>query len=56
MQQKLHVKGMYNEVPTNMSERRVARLDAAQIDAVKCVFNPRWAVLEHFGYPILELR
>ena len=56
LRQRLQVKGMYDEMLTNMNERQIARLDAAQIDAINRVFRPRRAALEHFGYAILEPR
>lgn len=54
LRQKLAVKGMYDEILTNMNDRQIGRLDAAQIDAVNSVFRERRAVLDHFGYPFLE--
>ena len=56
LRQRLPVKRMYDEMLTNMNERQIARLNAAQIDAVNRVFRPRRKVLEHFGYAILEPR
>lgn len=54
LRQKLPIKGMYDEMLTNMNERQISRLDAVQIDAVNRVFRRRREVLDHFGYPILE--
>ena len=56
LRQRLPVKGMYDEMLTNMNERHIARLTPAQIDAVNGVFRPRRGLLDHFGYSILEPR
>lgn len=53
LRQRLKVKGTYDEMLTNMNERQIARLDAAQIHAVNRVFLAHRDVLDHFGYPIL---
>ena len=54
LRQRLPVKGMYDEMLTNMNERQIARLDAARIEAVNRVLRPRRDVLERFGYAVLE--
>ena len=47
-------KPRYDELLTNMNERQIARLDAAQVTAFNRVFRPRRELFEHFGYEILE--
>ena len=54
LRQKLAVKGMYDEMLTNMNDRQIGRFDPAQFDAVNRVFRERRDVLDHFGYPLLE--
>ena len=54
LRQRLRVKGRYHEPLTNMNERQIARLDAAQIETFNRVFEKRRDLLEHFGYELLE--
>ena len=48
------MKGNYHEMLTNMNDRQIARLDAAQIATFNRVFRQRRDLFEHFGYEILE--
>ena len=54
LRQRLRVKGRYHEMLTNMNERQIARLDAAQVAAFNRVFRPRRDLFDHFGYDVLE--
>ena len=54
LRQRLRVKGNYREMLTNMNERQIARLDAAQIETFNRAFEKRRDLLEHFGYELLE--
>jgi hypothetical protein len=54
LRQRLRVKGNYHEMLTNMNERQIARLDAAQVAAFNRVFRPRRDLFDHFGYDLLE--
>ena len=54
LRQRLLVKGHYHEMLTNMNERQIARLDAAQVAAFNRVFRPRRDLFEDFGYEIME--
>ena len=54
LRQKLNVKGRYDEMLTDMNARHIARLDAGQIAAMNVVFRPHRAVLDHFGYELMD--
>ena len=54
LKQRLAVKGLYDEMLTNMNARQIARLTPEQIATVSRVFRPRRDVLDFFGYEILE--
>ena len=54
LRQRLRVKGNYHEMLTNMNERQIARLGAAQIATFNRMFRKRRDLLEHFGYEIME--
>lgn len=54
LRQRLPVKGNYHETLTNMNERQIARLDAAQIAAFNRVFRRHRDLFDHFGYEIME--
>ena len=54
LRRKLNVKGRYNEMLTDMNARQIAHLDAGQIAAMNVVFRPSRAVLDHFGYELMD--
>ena len=54
LKQRLAVKGLYDEMLTNMNARQIARLTPEQIATVSRVFRQRRDVLDFFGYEILE--
>ena len=54
LRQRLPVKGNYDEMLTNMNDRQIARLDAAQIATFNRVFGKHRNLFEHFGYEIME--
>lgn len=53
LRQKLPVKGMYDEMLTDMNDRQIARLTAAHIEVINRVFLAHHHLLDHFGYRIL---
>ena len=54
LRQRLHVKGHYDEMLTNMNTRQIARLTPKQIATINQAFCRRRDVLDSFGYEILE--
>ena len=54
LRQRLLVKGRYHEMLTNMNDRQIARLDAAQMAAFHRVFRERRDLFDHFGYELRE--
>ena len=54
LRQRLAVKGLYDEMLTNLNARQIARLTPEQLATVNRVFRPRRDVLDFFGYAILE--
>ena len=54
LRQRLSVKGLYDEMLTDMNARQIARLDPAQIAAMNAVFRPQRKLLHHFGYDLIE--
>ena len=54
LRQKLNVKGRYDEMLTDMNARQIARLDAGQIAAMNRVFRRHRAILDHFGYEMMD--
>ncbi|MCY4600504.1 MAG: sulfotransferase [Acidobacteria bacterium] len=54
LRQRLLVKGRYHEMLTNMNDRQIARLEAAQITTFNRVFREHRDVFDHFGYELLE--
>ena len=54
LKQRLAVKGLYDEMLTNMNARQIARLTPEQIATVNRVFRRRRDVLRSFGYEVLE--
>lgn len=57
LRQRLAVKNhRYNEMLTNMNERQIARLAAADIATFNRVFRRHRGDIEHFGYEIIDPR
>ena len=54
LRQRVPVKGDYDEMPTDMNARQIARLEPRRIAALNRVFRPRRALLRHFGYEVIE--
>ena len=54
LKQRLAVKGLYDEMLTNMNARQIARLTPEQIATVNRVFRRRRDVLRSFGYEVME--
>ena len=54
LRQRLRVKGVYDEVLTNMNPRQLARLDAGQIQTMNRVFKRHRALLDYFGYELMH--
>lgn len=54
LRQRLRVKGVYDEVLTNMNRRQLARLDADQIQTMNRVFKRHRALLDYFGYELMQ--
>ena len=54
LRQRLLVKRRYFEPLTNMNDRQIARLEAAEVAAMNRVFEGHRALLGHFGYKIME--
>ena len=47
-------RGRYHEMLTDMNARQIARLDRGQIAAINRVFRRHRAVLDHFGYEVMD--
>ena len=54
LRQRLPVRRRYHEMLTDMNARQIARLDAGQIAAINREFQKHRAILDHFGYEIIE--
>ena len=54
LRRKLAVKGVYDEMLSNMNARQIARLTPGQIAIINRVFRGRRDVLDYFGYEIME--
>ena len=54
LRQRLPVHRNYHEMLTDMNVRQIARLAPGQIAAINRVFRRRRAVLEHFGYEVVD--
>ena len=54
LRQRLRVKGVYDEMLTNMNPRQLARLDAEQIQTMNRVFKRHRALLAYFGYELMH--
>ena len=54
LHQRLPVHRTYHEMLTDMNARQIARLDPGQIAAINRVLRGHRAVLEHFGYEIMD--
>ena len=54
LRQRLPVSPSYDEMLTDMNARQIARLDPGQIAAINRVLRGHRAVLEHFGYEIID--
>ena len=48
------VRSDYHEMLTDMNARQIARLDAGQIQAINLELQKHRAVLNHFGYEIVD--
>ena len=53
LRRKFPVKGVYNEMLTNMNERQISRLDRGQVALLNKVFERHEATLGHFGYRLI---
>ena len=53
LRRRLRVKGLYDEMLTNMNARQIARLTPAQLAVANRVFEKHREVLEHFGYSLM---
>ena len=49
-----HRRHSYDEMLTDMNARQIARLDPGQVAAINRVLRGHRAVLEHFGYEIMD--
>ena len=56
LRQRLPVHSDHHEMLTDMNARQIARLDPGQIAAINRVLRGHRAVLEHFGYEIMDAR
>ena len=54
LRRRLPVHYDYHEMLTNMNARQIARLDAGQVRAINLELRKHRAVLDHFGYEIME--
>ena len=54
LRQRLPVHQSYHEMLTDMNARQIARLAPGQVAAINRVFRRHRAVLEHFGYEIMD--
>ena len=54
LRQRLPVLRRYHEILTNMNARQIARLDTGQIAAINRELQKHRAVLDHFGYEIMD--
>ena len=54
LRRKLAVKGLYDEMLSNMNARQIARLTSKQIETINRIFCRRRDVLDYFGYEIME--
>ena len=54
LRQRLRVHANYHEMLTDMNARQIARLDVSQIAAINRELRKHRAVLDHFGYEILD--
>ena len=54
LRQRLKVGWNYHEMLTDMNARQLARLAPGQVAAINRVFRRHRAVLEHFGYEIMD--
>ena len=54
LRQRLWVRSDYHEMLTDMNARQIARLDAGQIQAINLELQKHRAVLNHFGYEIMD--
>ena len=54
LRQRLPVHRHYHEMLTDMNARQIARLDPGQVAAINRVLRGHRAVLEHFGYEIMD--
>ena len=52
--QRVPVKGRYNDLPTDMNARQIARLTPRQLRAFNRVFEANREVLEGFGYELMD--
>ena len=54
LRQRLRVHANYHEMLTDMNARQIARLDAGQIATINRELRKHRAVLDHFGYEIMD--
>ena len=54
LRQRLPVHRKYHEMLTDMNARQIARLTPGQIAAINRVFRRHRAILDHFGYDIMD--
>lgn len=54
LQQKIPIKGMYNEVLRNMNNQQIERLTEDDIDHINQTLTQHEGILKYFGYKILK--
>ena len=54
LRRRLPIHYNYHEMLTNMNARQIARLDAGQVRAINLELRKHRAVLDHFGYEIMD--
>ena len=54
LKQRLPVKGLYDEMLSDMNGRQIDRLEPRQIAAFNAVFERNRGTLDHFGYGLME--
>ena len=56
LRRRLAVKGVYDEMLVNMNARQIERLDSGALATINAVFREHRALLDHFGYALMEDR
>jgi hypothetical protein len=54
LDQKVPVKGIYDEMLRNMNEQQIARLSADDLKRVNQIFEPHQDLLDYFGYSLIK--